>query len=109
MKITLDLPTSEYCGLKQVAAKYGITTHEILAGFVADATGSFRSGGSDERQHADDYIARRHSDYIQHSADPESLAERDLRFLRSERWYDAERRHATYERQKREQLRTPSA
>ncbi len=100
MKITLDIPTSEYCGLKQVAAKHGISIHELLAGFVADATGSPRSGGSDERDRADEYVARRHSDYVQHSTDPECLAARDLRFARSERWYDAERRYANYERQK---------
>ena len=96
--LIIEIPDSEYCGLRQIAAKYGVTVRELLTGFVADATGSCRSGGSDERDRADEYVERRFADFVNHSTDQ---AEKELRFSRSERWYSAERRHAEYERQKR--------
>jgi len=99
--LKIEIPDSEYCGLRQIAAKHGVTVRELLSGFIADATGSAFSGGSDERDRADQYIERRFADYINYSNDPEAVAERDRRFIRSERWYSAERRYAEYERQQR--------
>jgi hypothetical protein len=59
MKFDLDLSREEHAGLKELCTRYRITRKHLLEAFIADATGSLRSGGSDERMHAEAWMERR--------------------------------------------------
>lgn len=59
MKITLEIPDADYAGLKAEAAREGITVTRLLQWLAADLSGSIRSGGSDERDFADNWFRRR--------------------------------------------------
>ena len=100
--ISFKIPESEYCGMRQIAAQQGVTVSDLLSAFVADATGSSRSGGSDERVLADEYIERRCFTHVWHSSDPEDMAEQNLRHTRMDRWRDAEQRWMKDEQRTRE-------
>lgn len=57
-KLTIELTTEELQDLKEKAEEYDTTVEEILEAFVADLTWSNRSGGSDERLFADEWLRR---------------------------------------------------
>ncbi len=59
MKLHLEIPNADYAGLKAAASKEGITVHQLLQWLAADLAGSVRSGGSDERDFADNWFRRR--------------------------------------------------
>src|SRR5574340_953633 len=58
-KIQIELTTEEWEMLQAEAIKYGAEPRQLVAGFVADLTASFRSHGSDERDMAEAYADRR--------------------------------------------------
>ena len=98
----MEIPTSEYCGLRQIAAKHGISVRELLTAFISDATGSPQSGGGDEPALADEWVERRCFTHVWHCEGTEELAERKLRYARIDRWEGARQQRATYERRMRE-------
>jgi len=106
--LSLEIPTSEYCGLRKIAARQGITVRELLTAFVADATGSPRSGGGDERALADEWVQRRCFTHVWHAEEESDLADRKLRNARIDRWEIAGQQRAADERRMRE-AHAPSA
>lgn len=56
----LVLTDEEAERLAYAAGQHGITTIELLENFISDMTGSDRSGGSDERDCADNWYTRRY-------------------------------------------------
>ena len=65
MRIGIDLTPIEYDFLRCLAFSYGTTVNGLLSQFVADLTSSNRSGGSDERQLACDWLFRYDGNGIQ--------------------------------------------
>ena len=57
-RIQISLTAEEHNGLIRIAEDNETTPQELLAAFAADLTGSDRSGGSDERRLADDWLWR---------------------------------------------------
>ena len=100
--LSLEISESEYCGLRQISAKQGISVRELLTAFIADATGSPQIGGSDDRALADQWVERRCFTHVWHCQGAEEMAERNLRFARIERWEGARQQRAEYERRVRE-------
>lgn len=85
MKITIEIEADEYARLRAKAALAGVCIRDILSQFVADATGSDRSGGSDERDLARNWLERSYNltpDYDAEDTDRESK----LRCQRAVRW-----------------------
>ena len=58
MKITVDLTLEESAEIKSLAICYGTTPKQILTQFASDITESLRTHGSDERDLAEQYVAR---------------------------------------------------
>ena len=100
--LSLEIPASEYCGLRRIAAKHGITVRELLTAFIADVTGSSHSGGGDERALADEWVDRRCFTHVWHSEGEDELAEKKLRYARIDRWEGAARQRAAHECRMRE-------
>ena len=81
MTITLNVPDSEYAGLKRLAAENAITIRALLAAFISDASGGANSAGSDERTRAAAWVSRR--GFVSYS---ESQEDKELRLARADRW-----------------------
>lgn len=58
MRIGIDLSGEEYQLLREKAADYGTTVNVLLSQFIADLICSDRSGGSDERMYASEWLSR---------------------------------------------------
>jgi hypothetical protein len=56
--IQVRLTEDEKKDLIRIALQHDATPGELLAAFAADLAGSDRSGGSDERMLADDWLSR---------------------------------------------------
>ena len=100
--LSLEIAGSEYCGLRQIAAKQGVSVRELLTAFIADMTGSPHSGGGDERELAGEWVERRCFTHVWLGEGAENLAERKLRYARIDRWDGARQQRAAYERRMRE-------
>ncbi len=93
MRITLHVTKEEYCGIRAIATRCGVSVTEILEQLVADLTHSPRTGGSDERNMADAYVRR--CNYAGglwgvDSHTPKELRDRyELQANRAMKWYDA--------------------
>ncbi|MHB8061766.1 MAG: hypothetical protein ACYDG2_03895 [Ruminiclostridium sp.] len=57
-RVYVDLTHEEKERLTLIAANYKTTPGELLAAFSADLTYSNRTGGSDERMYADQWLER---------------------------------------------------
>lgn len=57
-RLTIDINDEEYQALKLIAENEESTIAKLLGAFVQDLTFSNRSGGSDERLYARDYLRR---------------------------------------------------
>ena len=57
-RICIRITDEEKERLSDIAAERDATPGELLAAFVADITSSARSGGSDERMYADQWLCR---------------------------------------------------
>ena len=57
-RVYVNITAEEKVNLDMIAAEHNATPGELLAGFVADLTCSDRSGGSDERMFATDWLDR---------------------------------------------------
>lgn len=57
-RIYVSITYEEYVMLVDVALDHDAKPGELLAAFVADITHSSRSGGSDERMYANDWLSR---------------------------------------------------
>ena len=57
-RIYVNLTDDEAAELKERAEYHSATPGELLAAFTADLTCSKRSGGSDERMYANDWLGR---------------------------------------------------
>jgi len=61
MMVTLNLTAEEYRQLRDLAQYRALLEPgELLERFVGDLTHSLRTGGSDERMHANDWLDRRY-------------------------------------------------
>ena len=93
MKVTLDLTKDEYCGLKAIATRCDVPLRDILVQFVADLTGSDRTGGSDERDMAEAYVKRCNYAGALWGSDTYMPEEQRQRYRQQAdgamRWYDA--------------------
>ena len=58
MRISIDLSDEEYLLLKEKASDYDTNINGLLSQFIADLVCSDRSGGSDERMYASDWLSR---------------------------------------------------
>ncbi len=58
MRIGIDLTSDEYQKLRDLANDYNTNVNALLSQFIADLTSSERSGGSDERYLASDWLSR---------------------------------------------------
>lgn len=58
MKITIEITKEEHLGLKALAIKKNTTPEKLVQKLVSDVTGSLRSGGSDERMYAEQWLNR---------------------------------------------------
>lgn len=58
MRIGIDLTSDEYKKLRDIANDYNTNVNALLSQFIADLTSSERSGGSDERYLANDWLSR---------------------------------------------------
>lgn len=58
MRIGIDLTSDEYAKLREIASLYDTNVNGLLSQFIADLTVSDRSGGSDERYLASDWLSR---------------------------------------------------
>ncbi|GEM_PF-2040592 len=59
LALPLTITTEEHAGLHVVATRERISITGLLEAFIADVTGSARSGGSDERDYAAAWVQRR--------------------------------------------------
>ena len=57
-RIYINITDEEKERLSKIAAEHDATPGELLAAFVADITYSDRSGGSDERMYAEQWLCR---------------------------------------------------
>lgn len=58
MRISIDLTSVEYQKLRNLSDFYDTNVNCLLSQFIADLTCSDRSGGSDERNLASDWLSR---------------------------------------------------
>ena len=57
-RVYVNVTAEEKERLEKIATEHNATPGELLAAFVADLTYSGRSGGSDEREYASDWLDR---------------------------------------------------
>lgn len=62
-QIRVNITEEEYEALKERLEGYELTPAGLLREFVADATDSEHSNGSDERMYADQYIGRLYANH----------------------------------------------
>jgi len=58
LTVPISLTEEEHEALLRIAAEHDAGPGALLAAFAADLTGSYRSGGSDERMLAADWLLR---------------------------------------------------
>lgn len=58
MRISVNLTADEYSELRKIASDCDTSVNRLLSQFIADLTASYRSGGSDERRLASDWLDR---------------------------------------------------
>ncbi|MFS0776056.1 hypothetical protein ABC255_08630 [Neobacillus sp. 3P2-tot-E-2] len=57
-RLNVDITEEEYVLLKEKAENEGVTIAFLLGCFIADLTRSENSGGSDEREYANNWLHR---------------------------------------------------
>lgn len=58
MRISVNLTADEYSELRKIVSDCDTSVNRLLSQFIADLTYSDRSGGSDERRLASDWLDR---------------------------------------------------